>query len=404
MPWTSLRGARTGQSSNRLDGLPLVLAGPILRKVTDSSVTVWVVTKNACDVRLRLFDPRRSEPIVAERATVALGRYVHMTAVTLSMSEHALTPGSIYSYDMQFRQHEVDETHWFSLGTATHLALLSYHAHGRPTFCLPPANLEQLRIVHGSCRKPHGEGENDALALLDGLIRQNSDDAWLRPQQLILTGDQIYADEVAAGLLTMISDAADVLLNFGDDQHERLTMPKAEEGGINAIRDWALAKEMAPYQRNYAMALCGFTSSAMPCQLASLGEYLCMYLFVWSDVLWDHPDSATGEVPLPDANFILRRAIEQEDFVPHPPTKLPPTAKYGERKGKGIRIGNKQEKKAWATLSTKPQSDVDKQVRPQINEHNKRLIAFHQTLKIVRRALANVPRATLNKSPISAIQ
>jgi hypothetical protein len=383
MVWTSLSG--------RLGSLPVVLAGPILRKVTNSSVTVWVATKDACDVRLRLFDPRLNAPIVTPQpiSTVALGKSLHMVAITLDMSEHALAPGFIYSYDLEFRRHE--ETVWLSLGIATHHALLSYHDHQRPTFCLPPANLEQLRIVHGSCRKPHGEGETDALAVLDGLIAQSKDDALLRPQQLLLTGDQIYADDVAAGLLTMVTDAADALLDQGDDQSERLTMPDPEDRGTKAIREWSLAKEMAPYQRNYALALSGLTSEYKSCHLASLGEYLCMYLFVWSEVLWDRPASAGGDLPLPDASYIVARAIEREDFVPHPRTLLAPGPEYGERKGKVMIDGNGNARKARATLSIKKNTEIDNNVRPEITNSNKQLVAFHRTLKIVRRALANIP-------------
>ena len=34
---------------------PLLLAGPVLRKVTASSVSVWVATSQSCDVRLNLY-------------------------------------------------------------------------------------------------------------------------------------------------------------------------------------------------------------------------------------------------------------------------------------------------------------------------------------------------------------
>jgi hypothetical protein len=83
----------------------------------------------------------------------------------------------------------------------------------------------KLRIVHGSCRKAHGEGL-DALALLDSLITGKAGSAYDRPHQLLLTGDQIYADDVADILLVMVNDAGEALLGWP----EKIPFP-ADLGG-----------------------------------------------------------------------------------------------------------------------------------------------------------------------------
>ena len=44
---------------SRLQGLPLILTGPILRRVTTKSVTVWVALKNAVTVTLQISDALR---------------------------------------------------------------------------------------------------------------------------------------------------------------------------------------------------------------------------------------------------------------------------------------------------------------------------------------------------------
>ena len=71
---------------------------------------------------------------------------------------------------------------------------------GVPTFVLPPRDLNQLNIVHGSCRKPHGGGR-DTLSCLDNLIQDSAHLPNSRPHQLFLTGDQIYGDDVANPML-----------------------------------------------------------------------------------------------------------------------------------------------------------------------------------------------------------
>ena len=91
-----------------------------------------------------------------------------------------------------------------------HLAL-GYDEGELPGFALPPPALTDLRILHGSCRRPgftyvedDGTKSFDALAFVDDLIlewrRGTADgapfDANVRPHQLFLTGDQIYADDV----------------------------------------------------------------------------------------------------------------------------------------------------------------------------------------------------------------
>lgn len=68
-----------------------------------------------------------------------------------------------------------------------------------PTFFLPGKNntaTTQSILLHGSCRKLHGDGE-DCLASADELIATSVEDVNKRPRALFLTGDQIYADDVA---------------------------------------------------------------------------------------------------------------------------------------------------------------------------------------------------------------
>jgi hypothetical protein len=64
-----------------------------------------------------------------------------------------------------------------------------------PSFFLP-ARSAALNLLHGSCRLLHGHGE-DALVAADELLAERARDLDRRPSALVLTGDQIYGDEVA---------------------------------------------------------------------------------------------------------------------------------------------------------------------------------------------------------------
>jgi hypothetical protein len=68
---------------------------------------------------------------------------------------------------------------------------------------MSPADLNKLRLLQGSCTRSNGGAEDksndpetpDALCILNDLIRESATDAFGRPHQLLLAGDQIYADE-----------------------------------------------------------------------------------------------------------------------------------------------------------------------------------------------------------------
>ena len=104
---------------------------------------------------------------------------------------------------------------------------LGYKKNILPSFVLPKDDPGKLVIAQGSCRKMHGHGP-DALAYLDDLIKKqieaealgptdtsdepDPDKLPARPQQLFLTGDQIYADEVPAFALAFAGNLAGALL------------------------------------------------------------------------------------------------------------------------------------------------------------------------------------------------
>ncbi len=285
MAWTPLR--------DRLSTLPLVLTGPVLRRVEPDAVTVWLVLREPHEVRLSVLATEAGQGIVPQavvlegaQTTTALGPYLHLVAVTARpRGEQVLAPDQVYAYDLTFGDRDLitalmppQETNPLPP------APISYFDHQLPTFSLPPGDLDDLCIVHGSCRKPHGEGR-DALVMLDDFIGHHATSGRSRPHQLFLTGDQIYGDDVADPLLWMLTDAGETLLGWQEvlpllpsDRHPEETL---------------LASQILPGERcAIAERQAGFTAMAhgneekAKSHLLSLAEYLAMYLFVWSPVLW----------------------------------------------------------------------------------------------------------------------
>ncbi|HEX7943933.1 MAG TPA: hypothetical protein VF495_04670 [Phenylobacterium sp.] len=267
---------------------PLVLAGPMLRKVTSDSVTVWfALQKPATDVRLTVMDT--TGPILAGHTrSYAIGKNLHLVAVTANQlaggRSGKLVEGVIYTYDVAFDFPAAPGT---TMLKAMNNVSVGYAPYSLPSFCLPPADLNKLRLIHGSCRHPNADGGKpiggrDALALLNTLIKETADQPDLRPHQLFLTGDQIYADDVAGHLLLALTQASDLLLGW----QETLPFKLIDSDPFRRITGPRPANKSLPYTRKFDCVQAGFTSDVPFNHLLSLGEYICMYLFVWSDVLW----------------------------------------------------------------------------------------------------------------------
>ena len=72
-----------------------------------------------------------------------------------------------------------------------------------PTFFLR-GEKSPLNVLHGSCRKLHGKGE-DCLTIADELMTSAFDNLQKRPSVLFLPGDQIYADDVSNLLIQYLT-------------------------------------------------------------------------------------------------------------------------------------------------------------------------------------------------------
>src|SRR5262249_7769004 len=95
---------------------------------------------------------------------------------------------------------------------------LTYAANGgpsRPSFVLPPATLEELRILHGSCRKESGPHAG-ALEAADHILRESFSGTERRPHMLFLTGDNIYNDGCPDESFQVVLDVAPTLLGWDE--------------------------------------------------------------------------------------------------------------------------------------------------------------------------------------------
>jgi len=310
---------------------PLLLAGPMVRRVEPKLVAVWVALKQPCTVELTLWngkiqgkspagelfvvddsDPTTEATPLATQTTSSMrvGQNLHLALVTWEGDDKTqLDAGRLYSYNITLTPQSAQAADLNSLHLLKSdlerqppVLALGYDDGYLPTFVTVPDDLLQLRLAHGSCRKPFGGGD-DALAFLDTLIEQAHQPHQVsdRPQQLVLTGDQIYADDVAEMLLPALNDVGQELIGRETPQgnqpgrpHEHLLLPV--KGTSQQFWPADMRHFPAARRQRLTQVAARFTSTEAQSHLLSLGEFCAMYLFVWSNVLWPETLAAKEDI------------------------------------------------------------------------------------------------------------
>ena len=282
--------------------LPRVLAGPILRRLLPDRLVIWMATTVPADVQITLKTAEKTD----QSMTLALGSAglghlkaaarLHYLMIDLVLPE-SLPQDQWVSYDLALRFADDAEGEW--QGHNKWAEGLCYPGHELPGFILP-SKVDSL--LHGSCRKPHHDSE-DGLVAADTLIgrilsigRNENDELPKWPSAIVLSGDQIYADDVAGPMLRATHQLID-----------RLDAPNEDFSGLE-ITEFGDSKDLQRHADSYYRrenflpkirpnrdlfeVLFGgvrkpiFTADAAHNHLVSLAEALVMYLLVWSPSAW----------------------------------------------------------------------------------------------------------------------
>ncbi|MEM7421482.1 MAG: alkaline phosphatase family protein [Pseudomonadota bacterium] len=262
--------------------LPLVIAGPIVRKVTENSCYIWVCTSIADAPKLSLTHDSTTINGQAQVESIQVGKHAYIHLLHFNSNTHFEDRKRI-GYALQFNDSS-EQTRWDNEQEAllySNQTVLSFHYTQTPQ-----------TILHGSCRKPHFHGD-DALTQVDVLHETAFSKQTLCPDLLLMTGDQIYADDVAGPMLKAIHHTIEQLGLF----HESL------EGAVVSNTDELATHPHGFYEReqllpqiatNTALSSLFFGAKKKPVftsvnaqnHLIGSAEIIAMYLLVWSDALW----------------------------------------------------------------------------------------------------------------------
>jgi hypothetical protein len=313
------------QNATNTKQLPLVASGPILRLVVTGSVTVWLAMFESVDLRLKVFEAdqtngskKSASPVLTTGSWTTpqkVGDNLHVQALTAD--EGTLSENTLYTYEVEFKTSSGTKTldqEGILQANASGLDPISPGNHERPTFSVP-SQADDVNLFYGSCRKPHGQ-RRDALPAVRERLKQNGLDPTNRPHFLVLGGDQIYADDVADSLFAMLWNFGDFLLgaeekipNTDDPSNydsELATFdefsPDHRQSLVNEVAQLSAGGEGTPHHRYGTSHLLG------------LGEYMAMYLCVWSDVLW--PAAGTLDAALPTKKELYDDGDDIPDHIP----------------------------------------------------------------------------------------
>lgn len=381
--------------------LPLILSGPILRRVEPGLVAVQVALNQACTVKLSLWENQ----IKASDATdtnlwfrspdpgtksVRVGDGLHVCVVTVKLPEaKRLVPERLYSYDLELTPTgQTTKQNFKSLGLLandpanadpdgdnTKRLALGYETDLLPCVVLPPKELTSLRLIHGSCRDSDTQFP-DGLAWVDDLLSRGTayKSALERPHQLFLTGDQIYADEVPAPMILMLNELGRTLV--GKEQLPLVAKPDLTK--TTPIEADSL-RFPARHRHNIVVNEGGMTTTDGASHLLSFGEFCAMYLFVWNNEVW------------PDFPVFGKRA-DGTTVPPFAATDPDPSVveTFALPKDWSTQVG------ALVNQATffKANGDfapVERYTPDAYKRDIAKLTEFRRTLPKVRRALANVP-------------
>ena len=265
--------------------LPLVLAGPLLRRLEARRVVFWLVATRPLNAELHLDTP---EPLLlpldeSRCQVVQVGRHAFLHLIDVQL-DAPLPCDTRIGYDLLLDGQGIGE--W-----APHLL---YAGMSRPDFVVR-SRLDQL--LHGSCRKPHYPSA-DGLLCADRLLAEPHAGNE-RPALLMMSGDQVYADDVAGPMLRAIHALIQRLGLFEE----------CLEGAVIGDSTELYGHPASYYQRGDLLPALKsnetlrerffggvrkpiFTSSSADNHLVTFAETLAMYLLVWSPVPWTLVDPA----------------------------------------------------------------------------------------------------------------
>jgi hypothetical protein len=169
----------------------------------------------------------------------------------------------------------------------------SYSAKTSPQ-CIVPQQL--THVLHGSCRNPH-HPSRDSLVAADQHLEQGFEKGLELPSLLLMSGDQIYADDVAGPMLLAVDQLVELLGLYKEAAHID-TLPQDIQQQLYARQNylpktpWQLCSKFS-FGYWFKKGEAHFTSMYAGNHLVYFQEFVAYYLLSFGSQCWQFIDKSS---------------------------------------------------------------------------------------------------------------
>ncbi|TMN81320.1 MULTISPECIES: alkaline phosphatase D family protein [unclassified Pseudoalteromonas] len=186
--------------------LPILLMGPMVRRAEQTGVCIVFATSKPAQCQINILNTQS----VSEQQTIALGERLFLQYVVIKPTNAPFVLDTLLAYQLLIDGKEIDLSAW------------AYNNQSTPAFVIPDT---LNSILHGSCRNAHHPAKD---SLVTASQWQNTQRSQNTPgaQLLLLSGDQVYADDVAGPMLLVIHQLIEKL---GIYKEQPMALPLPEQ-------------------------------------------------------------------------------------------------------------------------------------------------------------------------------
>ncbi|KDC55978.1 alkaline phosphatase D family protein [Pseudoalteromonas sp. S3431] len=254
--------------------LPILLMGPMVRRAEQTGVCIQFATSKSANCQINLLNVE----CYSDQHTVSLGEHLYLHFVIIKPIDNKLPLDSLLNYELVIDDTVIDLSPW------------CYSSKTTPAFVIPDKLSD---ILHGSCRNAHHPAKDSLVSASHWQNNQRGNNNQ-GAQLLLLSGDQVYADDVAGPMLLAIHQLVKQLgiykeqplaIELPDDIKEQLYnrhlyLPKTPWQKRSKLGIGYWLKKDEPH----------FSSVKAYNHLIHFEEYIALYLLNFSAAAWQCVD------------------------------------------------------------------------------------------------------------------
>ncbi|AXV65431.1 metallophosphatase [Pseudoalteromonas lipolytica] len=284
----------TGVSS-----LPQLIMGPMVRRADPHQVCFQFVTTRNSDYRIE-FEGLES---TCQHEVIQLGEALFLHYVIVLPTSQPFGVDSLIYYSLHDRDKSLD------------LSAFCYERADFPAFVIPN-RLD--KILHGSCRNPHHPAK-DSLVAADTWQNEQRQSLNAGADLLLLSGDQVYADDVAGPMLLAIEKII-TLFGIFKEPPLKLNLPACFSEQLYS-RHLYLPK--VPWQNRSKWGVGywlkkdepHFSSLKAENHLVHFQEFIALYILNFSAVSWQLIDFAQADCPTLPPKHATQFQLEKDALL-----------------------------------------------------------------------------------------